>query len=94
MMPWCPMLGVDGPNPQISISSLCGDEVQRHAIDAIALVGGRRPIIENMSEVTATGGAVDFRSHHAEAPIQGRFHRSSNGIIEARPAGSTFEFEF
>src|SRR3981081_235785 len=66
-------------------------EIHRHAIDAVALMGGRRAVVEDVPEMTAAGRAVDLGSHHAEGAIHRRLGRALDRLVEARPAGYALE---
>src|SRR5450631_922393 len=55
-------------------------------------MGRRWPIVENMTEVTATAAAMHFVAGHAVAAIGRRLDRARDRIVEARPAGATLEF--
>jgi hypothetical protein len=66
-------------------------EIHRHAVDAVALMGGRRAIVEDVPEMTAAGRAVDLGSYHAEGAIDRRLGRALDRLVEARPAGSALE---
>ncbi len=70
-----------------------GDEAQRDGIHAIALAGGRRAVVEDVSEMAFAAGATDFRPHHAVALVAHERHVIPvDGIEEAGPARSGFEF--
>ena len=58
-------------------------EIQRDAVDAIPQVGRRRAVIENMAEMAAAIGAMNFRAHHAIAPVRGYEH-GPYGTISAQ----------
>src|SRR5439155_16229151 len=67
-------------------------EAQRRRVDAVALAGRLRPVVEDVTEVAAAGAAEDLRAPHEQAVVgaqlDGRRHRRLN---EARPAGPGFE---
>ena len=44
-------------------------EVQRHAVDAVAQAGRRRPVGEDVAEMAAAGGAMHLGAHHAVAAV-------------------------
>ena len=46
-----------------------GVEVEREGVDAVALVGGRGPIVEDVAKVAAARLAHDFGAHHAVAVV-------------------------
>ncbi len=68
-----------------------GHELQHVAVDAVALVGGRRAVVEDVAEVDAGTGAAHFDALHAVVAVfmqaDGAFHR----VEEAGPAGAAFE---
>src|SRR6516164_9131524 len=67
-------------------------EVHRHAVDAIALVGRRGAVVEDVAEVAAAAAAMHLGAQHAIAAIDLLLDRARNRIIEARPAGAALEF--
>ena len=68
-------------------------KIQRDRVDAVALVRGRRAVIEDMAEVPVAAGAKNFRAHHEEAPIRLRAHGTLlRRRVEARPTGTGVEF--
>src|SRR6185503_4124053 len=67
-------------------SGRTGREGHCDAIHAITQARGRRPIVENMSQVATASTAMNCRARHAEGAIFGGTH----GVIEGRPeAGPT-----
>ncbi len=66
-------------------------EVQGDAVDAVAQAGWRRPVLEDVAEVSTAAAAVHLRAHHPVGAIGGRTDRSLERREEARPAGSAFE---
>src|SRR5215470_16969399 len=80
--------------PMLSAARLLRLEVHRHAIDAVAQMGRRRPVLEHMAEMTATAAAMHLGANHAVARIRRGFHRAGLRIVEARPAGAALEFGF
>src|SRR5262249_11020071 len=69
-----------------------GNEIQRHAVDAVALTGGGRAVGKDVAQVTAAVCAVDFRSRHPVGAIDGRADRAGSRREEARPARTGIEF--
>jgi hypothetical protein len=67
-------------------------ELHRNAVNAIAQMCGRWPIIEDVAKVTPTAAAVHLGANHPVAPVLGCFDRTLHRIVEARPASPTFEF--
>ena len=39
------------------------------AVDAVAQMRRRRPVLEHVAEMAAAGGAMHFGAHHAVAPV-------------------------
>src|SRR6185437_11883895 len=69
-------------------------EVQRDPVDAIALVGRRRAVVEDMSQMAAAGRAMNLGAHHAVGPVDRRLDGAGHRFIEAWPARPTLEFTF
>src|SRR5262249_50795869 len=67
-------------------------EVHRHAVDAVAQSGGRRPVRKDVAEMAAAAAAMHLGANHAVAPIHGLLDRAILRIIETRPAGAALEF--
>ncbi|RCL05040.1 hypothetical protein BJI49_11660 [Acetobacter pasteurianus] len=65
---------------------------QGNSIHAVAQAGGRGPVIEDMTQMAATGRATDRRPLHAERRIQPLFDRARQSTIEARPTRTALEF--
>ena len=67
------------------------DELQRHAVVAIALAGRRRAVVEDVALVAVAADAVvlDARDHHLHVGL-GADGAGQRGI-EARPAGAALE---
>src|SRR6185312_7875141 len=70
------------------------DELERHAIDAIAQAGRRRTIFEDVAKMTAAAAAMHLVAHHAVAGIGVGFDGAGNRIVEARPPSTALELEF
>src|SRR5450432_338302 len=69
-------------------------EVHGDAIDAIAQMRRRRPVVEHMTEMTAATAAMHFIAHHAVAVV-GRFlDRSRLRVVEAWPPGAALKLLF
>src|ERR1700730_14462153 len=81
----------DPRRPTTLLVGFVQHEIHRHAVDAIALMGGRRAVVEDVPEMTATGRAVSLGAYHAEAAIDRRLSRALHGLVEARPAGAALE---
>src|SRR5262249_46566762 len=69
-----------------------GLKIHRYPIDAVPQMGGRRAVVEDVTEMTAAPAAADFGAGHAVAPVNRGFDRSFHRIVEARPAGAAVEF--
>lgn len=69
-----------------------GYEGEGDAVDAEALAGGWRTIVEDMTEMRVAAGAADFGPFHAKG-IVGEEEEMvrSDRLIEARPAGTGLE---
>src|SRR5579859_7727791 len=67
-------------------------EIHRDAVDAVAQVGRRRAVVEDVAEVAAAAAAMHLGADHAVAAVGRRFHGAFDGVVEARPAGAAVEF--
>src|SRR5271154_6479501 len=65
---------------------------QREAVHAIAQAGRLRPVVEDVTEMSATTTAVNFGPQHPERPVFGLAHGVIERLVETRPAGAAFEF--
>src|ERR1700682_5562662 len=68
------------------------DEFERQAIVAPALAGGWRPVVKNMSLMSAAARAVIFRPRQYELEVLFGREMTWNAGKKARPAGAAFEF--
>src|SRR5215510_11440743 len=66
-------------------------EIHRHAIDAIAQMSRRRPVLEDVAEMAAAAAAMHLGAHHPVAAVGGGLDRALLRIVEARPAGTALE---
>ena len=67
-------------------------KAERDAVHAVAQAGRRRAVIEDMAEMAATLGAMDFLAHHVHRAVAvGRDGRVLQRRPEARPAGVAVE---
>src|ERR1700722_17418251 len=66
-------------------------EVHRHPVDALALVGRRRTVREDVAEMAAAAAAIHLGADHAVAPVLDGLGGAGLGIVEARPAGAALE---
>src|SRR6516162_6430938 len=69
-------------------------EIHRHAIDAVAQMGRRRPVLENMAEMAAATAAMHLGANHAVARIRRGLHCSGLRIVEGRPTSAALELGF
>ena len=81
------------PLNRISISSfgIVWHELEHIAVDAVTLVGRRRPIVKNMSQMDAGTGAPHLDSPHAVCDIDMLGDRPLDRIEEAWPASAAVE---
>ena len=68
-----------------------GLKAQYDAVDAVPEPGRRRPIFENMAQMTTTLAAVDFRANRSEAAVCRGLDRALEWGEKARPPGSALE---
>src|SRR5688572_16739759 len=68
-----------------------GLEVQRHAVDAVAKTGRRRPVLEDVPQVPAAAAAMHFGTGHPVAAVHGGAGRPLERGEEAGPAGPALE---
>src|SRR3989344_1007300 len=61
-------------------------------IDAVALAGGRRTIVEDVPEMRSAAGADDFRAIHAIRGVFFERDRARECLIERRPTGTGIKF--
>ena len=57
-----------------------GYKLQHVAVDAVALVGGRGAVIEDVAEMDAGAGAAYFDAHHAERASSCRLMAPATGL--------------
>src|SRR5438309_4612481 len=70
----------------------CRGEIEADRIDAIALAGGRRSVVEHVALVRPAPCADDFRPAHAVARIADVFKvLLGERLSEARPSGAALE---
>src|SRR5690606_11512660 len=67
------------------------DEFQRDAVEAMALAGGRRAVVEDMPQMPAAAAAMAFRAHHEQRGVLGRADGAGQGLPEARPTRAAVE---
>src|SRR5688500_16046153 len=66
-------------------------EAHRHAVHAPALPGGRRAVVEDVTEMAAAAPAMDFGPGHEQGVVGAGADRAGDRPGEARPAGAAFE---
>src|SRR5262249_6561433 len=68
-------------------------EVQRCRVDAVALAGRFRAVLEDVAEVGVTAAAQRLGADHGPAPValRGDVFRADR-LVEARPTGPRIEF--
>src|ERR1700720_1249376 len=71
---------------------LLGLEVHGHAVDAIAQIRRRGPVVEHVAEMAAATAAMHLGAHHAIASIARGFDRALDRVVEARPTRAALEF--
>ena len=77
------------------LERLRGNELKRHAVDAISQTGGLGPVVEDVSLMALASGAVDLGPRHKEFGISACFHDLGiDRLPEARPACPAIEFVF
>src|SRR6516225_10658920 len=69
-----------------------GLEVHGHAVDAIAQMRRRGPVVEHVAEMAAATAAMHLGAHHAIASIGRAFDRTLDRVVEARPTRAALEF--
>src|SRR4051812_32194455 len=73
-------------------SGLAAVEVQRAGVDAVALAGRARAVVEHVSQVGATARAPHLDAAHAVAVVRDQLHAVvGDRLPEARPPGPGFE---
>jgi hypothetical protein len=68
-----------------------GLKAQYDAVYAVPEPGRRRPIFEDVAQMTTTLAAVDFRANHSEAAVRRGLDRALERGEKARPPGSALE---
>src|SRR6187455_768627 len=67
-------------------------QLERAGVDAEPLAGRPRPVVEDVTEVPAAGGADDLLAHHPVAPVEPYLDGLElGGLDEARPARAGVE---
>src|SRR5260370_4139747 len=73
------------------IRRLAAVKIERDAVEAVALAGRRRPVLEDMAEMPAATVAMNLGARHEKAAVGCRFDRGVERCREARPAGAAVE---
>src|SRR6185369_6606584 len=69
-----------------------GPERERDRVDAVALAGRRRAVVEHVPEVAAAARAVHLVARHAERVVLADLDAARlDRLPEARPAGAALE---
>src|SRR3954447_19848250 len=66
-------------------------EHQRKTVHAVAQAGRLRAVVEDVAEMAAAAGAMDFGAQHAEGPVLGLADGVFQRLPETRPAGAALE---
>src|SRR3954447_16241080 len=82
------------PSPSEVIPDSLRLKIERHAVDAIALMRRRGTVGEDMPEMAAAAAAMHLDARHAQGPVLGGLHRSRLRIVEAWPTGAALKFPF
>src|SRR5262245_19076496 len=69
-----------------------GNEFQCDPVDAVAQTRRRRPVLEDMAQMSATAPAVHLGARQQQEAIGGRTDGVRQRLIEARPTGLTVVF--
>ena len=76
-------------------SGLFRFEVERDTVHAVAQAGGFWSIGEDVAQMPAAIGALNFRAHRKPRAVLGGFHGiGTERLIEARPTGARLKFGF
>jgi hypothetical protein len=70
----------------------CRFKVHCNAIDAVSKMGGGRPIVEDVTEVTSAICTMNLCADHSVAPVHGRLHAAFDRPVEAWPARAALKF--
>src|SRR5512143_335416 len=81
----------NGRNVPRRSEDLGRDELQRHAVHAVAQAGRRRTVVEHMAEMTAAAAAMNLLAHHAEGIVLVDQNRILDWLVEAWPARTAVE---
>src|SRR5438067_1770609 len=74
-------------------SPIGGIQVQGTRVDAVALPRGTRPVVEDVTQVTATPAAHHLGPAHPQAVVRAQLDVLGHGwLVEAGPACSRVEF--
>src|SRR6202795_5070542 len=67
-------------------------EQQRKAVHAVAQASRLRPVVEDVTEMTAAAPAVNLGTQHPEGAVLCFADGVLERLIKTRPAGAAFEF--
>src|SRR4051812_6962938 len=70
---------------------LGGDELERHAVVAIALAGGLGAVVEDVALVALAARAVVFGARQDQQEVRLLLEAARDVVEEARPAGAALE---
>lgn len=84
--------GLIAANLLLSGSTRIRLEIHRNTINAVTLVGWRRPVIEDMAQMASTPATMHLSADHAVAAILRSFNRPGNRAVEAWPTCAAVEF--
>src|ERR1700686_2031352 len=62
------------------------------AVHAVAQAGRLRPVVEDVTEMAAAAGAMNFGPQHPEGAVFGLADGVVERLIKTRPAGAALEF--
>lgn len=87
------LLRLPFPRSPLSLVPFLRREVERDAVDAVPLVGGRGKALalEDVAQVAAAVGAHDLGAHHAQAAVLVPLHRPRDAVEVGRPAAARRE---
>ena len=63
-------------------------------IHAVTFPRNSRPVVENVTLVTAAIGANNFNTYHSQAAIFSIFNSTLDALVVARPAATAIKFRF
>ena len=78
------------PRPQDD-DFFSAQELQRHAVHAVAQAGGLGPVVEHVAEMAAAATAMHLGAQHEQAAVAGGADGVVERRVEAGPAGAAVE---